>query len=781
MATAKLTAVVTTKGVQKSERELKKFTEGANKAEKQTKSTGKSVASMKAPFLSVVSFVGKAAVAATAFAVAGAAIVVSSSKANRELGILAKQARTTSDDFQALAFASEQYGITGEQIADISKDIADKVGEFATAGTGAFQDYADVMGITKAEAVKVAKEFQGLSSQEVIGKMVAGLESVNASGDQTTFVLESIGNDLSRLSPLFANNSSELKTLKDRYKDVNSQLALTAGQSKALDEVAASGTLLTSSLGNASKLISSAVAPILDDFFNDVISAVPKATQAVVDFINVFKDVENINSMRSLTSQTNAAIVEVAQLRDVYMQVERNIKALQSQGIVGESIISQEVRRLDEIQSQMDAQNATIDKLQERKKKLESENKVSAPSSIPGVNIGGVTGGITTGDKREEVRKEIDAIVSLNETALQKIDSKEDALRAKAVDALAKGFISKKEALDAEIAAEVNAESQRMEIRKREEDQLLRNKELAQEKLSEFISLNNTELEEVNRVEQERLDIIQGYRDQGLSNEEDYNAARLEIEQVASDQRKEIAVSEFEEKNKLAIRLGETLSKDLAGGFVDAAIAGESFGDVTKKAIADVATQTAKSLLQEFIQRQLIDRLIGATFVTAKAAEVSSSVAQAGLNAFVSTAAIPIVGPALAPAAAGLATATAGALAAPVLAAAAAREQGGQLSAGQSSTIAERGQLEVIAPVNASRVRTANQMKGIMGESSQKREINIVVIDQSGGGNEVESSVDDEGQIIILFRKTFAADIASPNSQISKGISANTTAQRRRA
>tara|TARA_R110000764_G_scaffold33431_2_gene74967 strand:- start:3299 stop:5536 length:2238 start_codon:yes stop_codon:yes gene_type:complete len=744
MATAKLTAVVTTKGVQKSERELKKFTEGANKAEKQTKNTGKSVASMEAPFLSAVSFVGKAAAAATAFVAAGVAIVVTSSKANRELGILAKQARTTSADFQALAFASEQYGITGEQIADISKDIADKVGEFATAGTGAFQDYADVMGITKDEAVKVAKEFQGLSSQEVIGKMVAGLESVNASGDQTTFVLESIGNDLSRLSPLFANNSSELKTLKDRYKDVNSQLALTAGQSKALDEVAASGTLLAGSLGNAGKLISSAVAPILDDFFNDVIAAVPKATQAVVDFINVFKDVENINSIKSITSQTNDAIVEVAQLRDVYMQVERNIKALQSQGIVGESIISQEVRRLDEIQSQMDAQNATIDKLQERKKKLETDNKVSAPTSIPGVNIGGVTGGISTGDKREEVRKEIDAIVSLNETALQRIDSKEDALRAKAVDALAKGFINKKEALDAEIAAEVNAESQRMEIRKREEDQLLRNKELAQEKLSEFIALNNTELEEVTRVEQERLDIIQGYRDGSLEREEEYNAARVEIEQSASDKRKDIAEEEAKKKADIDERTRRTRRSIAEGVLSDL----ETIGGRETKAFKAAAK-------------------INAIVKTYEAAN----------SAFASLAPIPIVGPALGAAAAGVAVAAG---LANVRAIDSAREQGGQLSAGQSSTIAERGQLEVIAPVNASRVRTANQMKSIMGEGSSKPEVNVVIIDQSEGKKEFDQSTDDEGRIILLIRSTTQADAANPNSGFRKSLSSSTNVQARR-
>ena len=152
----------------------------------------------------------KLVTAATALAAAFTAVALKSADNRRELELLSKQAKTSESDFQALAFATSRYGINAEKIADISKDIADRLGEFSAAGTGVFQDYADVMKLSKDEARAAALEFEGLSSQEVLGRMVSRMEDANVSGDKMTFVLESLGNDASRLIPLFSNNSEEI-------------------------------------------------------------------------------------------------------------------------------------------------------------------------------------------------------------------------------------------------------------------------------------------------------------------------------------------------------------------------------------------------------------------------------------------------------------------------------------------------------------------------------------------------------------------------------------------
>ncbi len=144
--------------------------------------------------------------------------------------------------------------------------------------------------------------------------------------------------------------------------------------------------------------------------------------------------------------------------------------------------------------------------------------------------------------------------------------------------------------------------------------------------------------------------------------------------------------------------------------------------------------------------------------------------------AYAALAGIPIVGPALGGAAAGVAI---GAGLTNVRAITSAREQGGSLAPGQSSTIAERGKLEVITPQNATRVQTANQMKSIMGESGGNS-VSLTVIDQSGGEKEYTQETKSDGEIVLLIRNTVSNDLATANTQISKSLSNSTTAARRR-
>ena len=78
---------------------------------------------------------------------------------------------------------SRMLKINAEQIADISKDIADKLGEFSAAGTGVFQDYADVMKLTK-EQLKQANELARIKAKywffsQIIASSKTGMSKVH--------------------------------------------------------------------------------------------------------------------------------------------------------------------------------------------------------------------------------------------------------------------------------------------------------------------------------------------------------------------------------------------------------------------------------------------------------------------------------------------------------------------------------------------------------------------------------------------------------------------------
>lgn len=349
----------------------------------------------------------KTAASALALSAAVTAMVVSSAKGRRELELLSTQAKTSVDDFQSLSFATGQFGINAEQIADISKDVSDKVGEFARDATGPFQDFANQMKLTKNQAKDLAIEFQDLSSEQVIGRMVSMMEEAGASGDQMTQVLESMGNDLSRLKPLFADNAAELKKLKDGFNEINKSLQITDLQAEKLQKVSKSYDLMTASIGNATTAVSATLAPVMDDFFNDVIEIVPVATQAIINFLNSFQDPENINKENDVLEQIKASKEEIIKLQDAYDRVSQiRIESANALNVLTTTdernqaaAFEVEVKRLKGLEDQLLVL-----------KKIREEKDIADAEILTGGQIGGETGdGVSTGTGDLQ-SKELEAI-----------------------------------------------------------------------------------------------------------------------------------------------------------------------------------------------------------------------------------------------------------------------------------------------------------------------------------------------------------------------------------
>ena len=305
------------------------------------------------------------------------------------------------------------------------------------------------------------------------------------------------------------------------------------------------------------------------------------------------------------------------------------------------------------------------------------------------------------------------------------------------------------------IAAEVKAEADIKAAKEKEleDKKIARSKESAQRELTTLLSLNNSELEAIDAKEAARLEKVKTSRDQELITEQEFQLAKAEIELSAVNAKKAIGDKE------VADNLGKT--KKLA--------AQEQALQDTKLGILSGALSAFSAISEK-------------ESAASKAAAIASATIQTYLaanNAY--RAALEIPGPAglaLAPIAAGAAI-SAGIM--NVRAISSAREQGGSLSAGQASTVAERGQLEILTPASSSRIRTKQQMQQLMGgDSGSSNSINIVNIDQSTGGVSIESSVDDDGRIIQMIRDTTALDATNPNSELRKSFAATTTLEARR-
>ncbi len=136
----------------------------------------------------------------------------------KDIEILSTLANQSVEEFQAAAYATNQYGITAEQLGDISKDVADKLGDFILTGGGEFKDFfeqvAPKVGLT-------AEELQGLAGPDVLLRVKKAMEDANVPMEQQVTLLEAIANDASKLIPLLENNGDAYHRLAQEAKDLN--------------------------------------------------------------------------------------------------------------------------------------------------------------------------------------------------------------------------------------------------------------------------------------------------------------------------------------------------------------------------------------------------------------------------------------------------------------------------------------------------------------------------------------------------------------------------------
>ncbi|MFY9239806.1 MAG: phage tail tape measure protein, partial [Roseovarius sp.] len=162
----------------------------------------------------MAAFARRAKIAATAAAVALAGAVVAMTRstiiAANEIDQLSQVANAAPELFQRWSAASATVGIEQEKLADILKDVNDRVGDFLQTGGGPMADFfeniAPRVGVT-------ADQFARLSGPEALQLYVDSLEKAGVSQQEMTFYLEAMASDTTRLIPLLQNGGAEMTRL----------------------------------------------------------------------------------------------------------------------------------------------------------------------------------------------------------------------------------------------------------------------------------------------------------------------------------------------------------------------------------------------------------------------------------------------------------------------------------------------------------------------------------------------------------------------------------------
>ena len=165
---------------------------------------------------------GIAMAAATSAATAGLGIIVrNAAQSADQIRQFAQVANATPESFQRWAAGARTVGVEQEKLADILKDVNDRVGDFLQTGGGPMKDFfeqiAPRVGVT-------AEEFARLSGPEALQLYVTSLEKAGLSQQEMTFYLEAMASDATRLLPLLRDGGAEMTRFGDQARSVGAIL-----------------------------------------------------------------------------------------------------------------------------------------------------------------------------------------------------------------------------------------------------------------------------------------------------------------------------------------------------------------------------------------------------------------------------------------------------------------------------------------------------------------------------------------------------------------------------
>lgn len=206
-----------------------------------------------------LSAIGTAAATAGAAAAGALALLVNQTmNSAREIERQAQISNASADAFQTMAYGARTVGIEQDKLADIMKDVNDRVGDFISTGGGPMKDFfeqiAPKVGVT-------ADQFARLSGPEALQLYVSSLEKAGVSQQEMTFYLEAMASDTTALIPLLANGGREMAALGEE--------ARRTGQIMSDETIAAASELkgqmdqLSGQLTGAKNIIAGELIPVL--------------------------------------------------------------------------------------------------------------------------------------------------------------------------------------------------------------------------------------------------------------------------------------------------------------------------------------------------------------------------------------------------------------------------------------------------------------------------------------------------------------------------------------
>jgi hypothetical protein len=615
--------------------------------------------------------VGKAAGVAVA-AVAGAtvALVASQVQLANTLTQQAQVANAGVQEFQRYAIAADLVGISQEKLSDQLKDFTEKVGEFQQTGGGGMKDFFEQIA---PQIDLTADAFRGLSGPQALQLYYDSLEKAGASQEQMSFYLESMASDTTALIPLLRDGGAGFKLLGDQAEQAGAIIGNNTLNS--VDQLNAAIFISEQATAGFKNQIAEGLLPVLAGLateFGDVTADGYIAAEMGETLGNVVKGISAAafgayaafqlfgKGIAALAAGFSAAGVEASDLllgplapAVIGAKVAKNFDAFKGAMDVGIADLQQSLAKYSEVASgiwdagtdnQTTDPNSRLNQVAEMLKKMR-EQTVQTRRELSGFSEDNDEAAKAAAKAAEAIQSELTALeraaitwgMSADEVKIYDLqmqgatDTQVEYAKAllNTVAALEEQKRINSEVLD--IAAGLATEEEQIQASyERRREIILKNTEVTGQAQTELLR----RLEE-DRAEQ-LLEINGSYWERWLISAED-------------------SLTSFDD---LTASVVENFSGQMGDAFesmiFDAETLEEAFAGIAESMLRSIVNALGQMAAQ-WLAYQAVQMLVGKTTQASAVAQTTGNayagVMQAGINAFASTAAIPIVGPLMAPAA----------------------------------------------------------------------------------------------------------------------------------
>lgn len=386
-----------------------------------------------------------------------------------------------------------------------------------------------------------------------------------------------------------------------------------------------------------------------------------------------------------------------------------------------------------------------------------------------------------------------------------KVDAIEKEGYRKTAELLKAGKISREQAALATVLIEEEAARARQDIGRKELAELQKDfktssteilameRQLVEErkKAIEYAAGLTRAVNPIDALRQEyeaKLDLVRQYEEMmalaGVDATERGIQARAEIENQYRLQRLALAEQTFRSQSEENAFLMDSLNalSSTASGAIVGLLNGTMSAQDAMRALANTVLNEAVSALVQIGIQQIKNALVantvaaadkaraaanGAVYAASVSAQVAGMSAMAAQNAFAATAAIPIIGPGLAPAAAAAAAAASAAIGAPAVATApvaGARQYGGPVDAGKLYRVNETGKPEMFTASNGSQYMMPTKSGSVTPADKVGGGAPVVIIENHGAPLQVQSQTFDQQSNTVRLAVAAVADQISSNS-----------------